>query len=209
MLPPLALDDPIPLDAGGIAPVPLTLQLADFLVSDPVQKISFDFGGFRVTPGDFCELAGKVLLPHRPVRVSVDPERLAAVNAVAGYDNLNNTFVFRAATIFHETKGRGDAMHEIVHAIADMRAHNTGRLEEESASFLAEYLYYIVAGVDLDELGWEPDEKIMKVARAVADRLGETDGPVQLTLRERVRVRRRVRRFGYRIGIERNQDGIL
>ncbi len=195
----------------GLVSIPLTLELATFLSSNTVQKINFDFDHFQVRPRDFRAISEKLRNPKSPMSVIGSEKvlrQVASSSADAGYDSGTNTFYFETTGILRTDKGKGRAIHETIHAIADLKAHKTGKLEEESACFLAECLYYLYAGTKVDFWNWHIDGDIMDVAEAARGRAGKSNAPVTLTLSERVTVRRAVRKRGYKMGIDRSKNGI-
>lgn len=185
---------------------PIMAELRALLVSAPVQKIQFRFGPMQLLAADFRELARKLADSASTVSAAVDPDRLDSLGAGAGYDAEDNQFVFRDELIFRDARGRGEAVHEAVHAIYDLRDRMSMKLSQESVCYLAGAMYHVVTGTEaIFKKVYAAN--ICDIAAAIHARGGAS--VPEATLAERLEMRRTLRgnRYRYKRGLTKRKGG--
>lgn len=163
---------------AGPPPLPITHRLANILVSRHVQQIGLTFGSVIKLPADYRTIADYLRAGH--VKISYDPARLARHDAEALYDQSTDTLVFDHPDFVSTAKGRAEAVHEVSHAVADLRRGNTAMRTEEAAAHVAEVWFAMNAG-ELNEGGYL--QNTLSVAADMRRRASQ-GLPVQATSRE-------------------------
>lgn len=183
----------------------LMAELRSLLVSSAVQRIQFRFGAFELQSLDFRHLAAKLADPSSFVKIEVDPKGLKELGALAGYNPGSNTFFFQNELILRNPAGRGQAVHESVHAIIDLRDRAHMRLASEAICFLAGSMYFVSSG-QTASFPAKDNSRLLELASAVYAR-AKTRVP-EVSLSERLEIRRILRKnYGYRRGWETGSDG--
>ncbi len=119
-------------------PLPLSHRIANLLLSDEVQQISFRFGHVITLPEGFRKVADAI----RDGRVSVSADATGVPSgATAAYNQFTNVLHFGAPSILDSADGRGTTVHECRHAVSDVIARKTAMRHEEAACFIAESWY--------------------------------------------------------------------
>ncbi len=172
-------------------------SLSVLLMSAEVQKISFAFGSVIVLPEGFRAVAEG--LAAGDISVKLEPTRLEKEKSDAEYDADANAFSFRSNWVLTRPEGRGTAVHEASHAVADWRGRSTSIRSEEGAAYLAEALYHLNAG---SEDHAEVPDVVLEVAHAVRAQPGH----VSLSASQINGIRRAMMEEGYENGFYAN-DG--
>lgn len=177
---------------------PLSHRLADLLLTDAVQKVSFTVGHVIVLPAKFRAVS-EALRDGR-ITVLVDPARLANEGSVAMYLNNRfwgheNAFMFASDAILDTPTGRATAVHEALHAAMDIAAQGTAIRNEEGAAFVMECLYAKNTG--MTALGGVT-QTIMDVASDLWSRMEGGERPARATATQINALRREMATsFGY------------
>ena len=114
--------------------------VADLLRSDHVAGINFDLNGLNITGDGFGRVAA--LVEEGNVRVRVDPGLCSA----AAYDPENNILKLPINRM-NDSDIRMSVVHEATHAICDLARAQGYVYVEESAAYLAEFIFARRAGL--------------------------------------------------------------
>jgi hypothetical protein len=153
-------------------------ELADLIVSEPVRSIAFILGGVMITQRRWTELATALSAANPVVHVEVDRHGLRKHKALGKYNISKDTITLKSFRALQTVRGRGTAVHECVHAIADgnPRAHVT-KSDNEAAGVLAKYWYYMnVNRTCLSAAG----QKLVEIARSTRDQEGWFGAPASV-----------------------------
>ncbi|TYC63634.1 hypothetical protein FMN50_04735 [Rhodobacterales bacterium] len=184
----------------------LMAEYRALLVSCHVQKIQFRFGAIQLLPIDFRQLAVKLTDDESCVAIKIDRESLEQEGSLASYETIFNTFTFRSELVLREPAGRGEAVHEAVHAIFDIRDTMRMDLASECVCFLAGAMYHVITGTEASFLK-NHNEKILDIAADVYKR-GQKRFP-EVTLSERIEIRKILRKnYSYKRGLSRGSGGL-
>lgn len=125
-------------------PLPLTHGVANLLLTNDVQEISFSFGSVVTLPEGFRAVANALI--RGDVGITTDPN-LVPVGKRAVYEKDTNMIRFCQDDILDFPEGRALAVHESVHVMHDIRGRNTSVRSEESAAYIAK-AWYLFSGMD-------------------------------------------------------------
>ena len=114
--------------------------VANLLRSDHVAGINFDLNGLNITGGKFGQVAA--LVEEGNIRVRVDPDLCAA----AAYDPEYNVLKLPINRM-NDSHIQMSVVHEATHAICDLARAQGYVYVEESAAFLAEFIFARRAGL--------------------------------------------------------------
>lgn len=183
--------------------------LAEFIVAPEVQSIQFRFGAIKILAEDYPSIAFWLNRQDgvwaRHISVGVDPLELAEEHAVALYDRAQDRYCFETDMLLTTPMGRATAVHETVHAIADLKSFPTLLLSEESAAYIAECWYLLNTGSDSF---WNESSVFMEIAKRARTAATKSAFPVKIPLADRLAARAEARRFGYRGKISFFKNGI-
>lgn len=145
-------------------------------------------------PEGFRAVSTALAGPLPAIRVIVDPPGLLKSGSNAEYDADENLFTFQSNYLMSTARGRGDAVHEASHAVADFRKRSTSMRSEEGAAYVAEAWYHLNIGSDP---GSYIPEKVTEVAAEVRLRAKSSSGSVRMSGSEVNTVRREMMKLGY------------
>ena len=193
-------------DTSSAARPPLSIQLANLLISSAVQSIRMRFGAIQILPEDYRSVAFWLREAPSQVKAIVSPELLNSASALAGYMPREDTFVFESDNVLQSALGRGYAVHESTHAVTDLKDFPTLGLSEEAACFLAGAWYHVNTGTESE---WPFSQRVLEIASAARERARQTPFPVEIPLADRIEARRIVRKeHGYKPKIKFAKNGI-
>ena len=117
-------------------------RLAALLDTPAVREINFRFGHVHIRSAHFGVVSNALI--SGKLKVAIASGNLSA-DSDAEYDPGSNTFEIPSPFMLDSKVGRGTAVHEATHAIADHRKGTTAELSEEAAAFIAEAWYHLAA----------------------------------------------------------------
>lgn len=186
---------------------PIFMSLAKLMLSDDVQKISFNFGSVRANAEGWRKVAAALL--SGKVKVSTKATDVPPGSTAFYYMKENpltdaNTLALGSDKILDFDWGRGVAIHECKHAMADILGRASSLRSEESAARIAEAWY--LRNVSAPQ---PPDmpEPIWQIAQDLANRAALEGRPVRVTGSEITTCRKEVAKLGY-ANEHRRWDGV-
>lgn len=192
----------------------------NLLRTEAVGEINFNFGSVQVHSRSFREISE--LFTERQggegLKVMVHPSLLIKENAGGLYMSEHDTIYVERFDLLDDSRGRGAAVHECVHAICDYRSRSTAVRSEEGAAYIAEAWYRQADPADEPIIFNQPQAEVMlDVATSVRTRSlkSKSGAPVSLRGSEINAVRMAVAQlkaadgsYMYHNGYNKDHDGI-